>query len=261
MPMMPTRVPSFAPCLSNGSYIVIPACLCGKRERSAPPRCRNAAAAAADAAVQWGTAPGAYGSNASATFSTYGAGDMCPGGHADTPHGFNVPPENTYRSQMGPLVPLTTYYYRVGADTAGWSKEFSFMAPPVGAESDVRVILYADVGETYRDGSQSHWMEPSAVNTTNGAAGSAGAPPAATGGNVLSAVKKRVATRKLRGDLKTAGLIHVGDLAYATGYASEWDRFMEMVEPLAAAMPCVEKALLLLRPAWPAPHLASLSGT
>lgn len=32
-------------------------------------------------------------------------------------------------------------------------------------------------------------------------------------------------------------VVHPGDLAYATGYASEWDRFMAQIEPLSSAVP------------------------
>jgi len=31
--------------------------------------------------------------------------------------------------------------------------------------------------------------------------------------------------------------IHIGDLSYATGYASEWDRFMAQIEPLSSRSP------------------------
>merc|ERR1719473_1339928 len=32
-------------------------------------------------------------------------------------------------------------------------------------------------------------------------------------------------------------ILHPGDLAYGTGYESEWDRFMEQLEPLATSAP------------------------
>ena len=32
-------------------------------------------------------------------------------------------------------------------------------------------------------------------------------------------------------------LLHIGDLAYATGYESEWDRFMSQIEPLSSRAP------------------------
>merc|ERR1711871_590279 len=34
-------------------------------------------------------------------------------------------------------------------------------------------------------------------------------------------------------------LMFPGDLAYATGYESEWDRFMEQIEVLSDSMPCM----------------------
>lgn len=70
-------------------------------------------------------------------------------------------------------------------------------------------------GETYEDGSQYHWEEPSAVNTTVGIANLASAQ---AGGHV---------------DV----ILHPGDLAYATGYESEWDRFMSQISMMAARAP------------------------
>ena len=32
-------------------------------------------------------------------------------------------------------------------------------------------------------------------------------------------------------------VMHPGDLSYATGYESEWDRFMEAIEPISARAP------------------------
>jgi 3',5'-cyclic AMP phosphodiesterase CpdA len=60
-----------------------------------------------------------------------------------------------------------------------------------------------------------HWEEPAAINTTVGIANLVAAQPS---GHV---------------DV----ILHPGDLAYATGYESEWDRFMEQISPLAARAP------------------------
>ena len=58
-----------------------------------------------------------------------------------------------------------------------------------------------------------HWEEPDAVNTT-------------------------VHIAKL---FEMAGgvdlLLHPGDLAYATGYESEWDRWMAQIEPISRRVP------------------------
>ena len=34
-----------------------------------------------------------------------------------------------------------------------------------------------------------------------------------------------------------AGVLHIGDISYAVGYASEWDEFMSQIEPVAARVP------------------------
>ena len=60
---------------------------------------------------------------------------------------------------------------------------------------------------------QYHWEEPAAVNTTEGIASLFAAP----GGVDV--------------------VMHPGDLSYATGYESEWDRFVEQLQPIAAAAP------------------------
>lgn len=104
-------------------------------------------------------------------------------------------------------------YYRFGGSSpAKWSSIRSFIAPkPRSHNTPMSIIVTADMGETYEDGSQYHWEEPAAVNTTTHMA-------RIGGGNI---------------DV----ILHPGDLAYATGYESEWDRFMEAIEELASQAP------------------------
>jgi len=80
----------------------------------------------------------------------------------------------------------------------------------------MNIMVTADMGETYEDGSQYHWEEPSAVNTT------------------LQMIKIGQSGSK---NGKIDVVMHPGDLAYATGYESEWDRFMEQIEPLSSIAP------------------------
>lgn len=104
------------------------------------------------------------------------------------------------------------YYYRIGSEAHGWSVVRSFLAPkPVNPHAAMNILVTADMGETYEDGSQYHWEEPAAVNTTKQMA--------------------RIAAGAV--DV----ILHPGDLAYATGYESEWDRFMEQIEPLSSTAP------------------------
>jgi hypothetical protein len=47
------------------------------------------------------------------------------------------------------------YYYRVGSDAFGWSATASFKAPQaVAPHTPMSIIVTADMGETYEDGSQ-----------------------------------------------------------------------------------------------------------
>jgi hypothetical protein len=165
-------------------------------------------------AVQWGATSGTYDQTTPASHHTYGAPDLC--GAPANASGFHAP--GTFHEAVLPIgLPAPPrVYYRVGSPEHGWSTERSFAAPaPAGAHAPVSVIVTADMGETYEDGSQYHWEEPWAVNTTEHIA------------------------RKLarRGGPGVDLVLHPGDLSYATGYTSEWDRFMAQIEPISSYVP------------------------
>jgi hypothetical protein len=103
-------------------------------------------------------------------------------------------------------------FYKFGSPS-GWSSVRSFLAPkPANPDVPLSVIITADMGETYEDGSQYHWEEPSAVNTIT---------------HISTFVNEHGAEL----------VLHPGDLSYATGYESEWDRFMESIEPASSGAP------------------------
>ncbi|PNW76719.1 hypothetical protein CHLRE_11g468500v5 [Chlamydomonas reinhardtii] len=125
------------------------------------------------------------------------------------------------------LKPATRYYYRVGdpQGDGGWSKEYSFVsAPPAGPAGTVRALFVADMGQAEVDGSlEGSQMLPS-LNTTmlmyrdtlasyREAEASGGAVPPYT------------------------LLVHNGDISYSRGFSTQWDNFMQQIEPVAAAMP------------------------
>ena len=167
--------------------------------------------------VEYGTVSGRLESTASAAAHTYAPSDLC--GFPANASGWHHP--GYFHEATLPLPPerdtARRIFYRVGSDAYGWSDERSFAAPqPVGALGGaLSVLVTADMGETYEDGSHYHWEEPAAVNTTFQMA------------KWLSA----------RGGPGVDLVLHPGDLSYATGYESEWDRFMEQVEPLSSAVP------------------------
>jgi hypothetical protein len=136
---------------------------------------------------------------------------------------------------------LTSAPNQVGSSLMGWSAETSFVQPvPPNAEASLHITALADMGETYIDGAQYHWMEPFAINTTNYAEQHLLPHPLARNraashprGRVMSSLSRRAASDENLTDL----VLHIGDLSYATGYASEWDRFLSQIEPLASRVP------------------------
>ena len=124
----------------------------------------------ADAMVVWGpTAGGPYSSNASSEAATYEREDLCgfPTSVA-TSVGWSSP-FFWHSARVTGLVPGSrdVVYYRYGSATHGWSDELSFIAPPpVGPNVAINVLAIADMGMTPYDGTQNHWQEPMAGNTT-----------------------------------------------------------------------------------------------
>jgi len=103
------------------------------------------------------------------------------------------------------------YYYSVGNDEHGWSAEFSFKGPgSVDPHGELFAVMLADMGVTYEDGSRYHWMEIDARNTTD---------------HMIALTNQ------------TDIVLHAGDLCYATGYESKWDKFLTAIQPLAAHVP------------------------
>eukprot|EP00505_MAST-04D_sp_SCG-Rhode-Island_P005210 Stramenopile-MAST_4_protein_5210 len=104
-------------------------------------------------------------------------------------------------------------FYRVGSDASGWSDVHSFtQKSPEHLETpseQVNILVTADVGATELDGSHYHWEEPNASSTYRWMHGAAHADLA----------------------------VHIGDLAYATGYESKWENFMSQIEPLSSSLP------------------------
>lgn len=91
------------------------------------------------------------------------------------------------------------YLYRVG----GLNGSFS-----ISDSKSIRIGVIADVGATEPDGMSYHWEEPMASTTYN-------------------------LTLRRNPDL----VLHLGDLAYATGYAAKWDLFLDQMTPISGRVP------------------------
>ena len=76
-------------------------------------------------------------------------------------------------------------------------------------------------------------LMPFALNTGGEGSGKTGPPQ----GRVLSSLAAAARSSDGNGTVFTDLALHLGDLAYATGYASEWDRFLSQLEPLSSRVP------------------------
>ncbi|KAL5543906.1 hypothetical protein UlMin_007690 [Ulmus minor] len=125
-------------------------------------------------------------------------------------------PGFTHTSFLKDLWPNTKYTYRMGHYLNNgsfiWSKIYTFNSNPYpGQDSLQRVIILGDMGKADRDGANQYANnQPGALNTTD----------------------------QLIKDLKNIDFVfHIGDMAYADGYISQWDQFTAQMEPVASAVP------------------------
>lgn len=118
-----------------------------------------------------------------------------------------------HRALLKGLTPGARYHYRFGSDSLGFSEEFSFLAAPeVGPHTEFRGLMLADCGQAEPDMS----MEQSEMSPS------------------LDTV------RWMLRDLDEAdyALIgHFGDISYARGHVSQWDRCAPR-RPLRAPCRC-----------------------
>ncbi|KAG2446949.1 hypothetical protein HYH02_008103 [Chlamydomonas schloesseri] len=132
------------------------------------------------------------------------------------------------------LKPGTRYYYRVGdpLGDGGWSKEYSFVsAPAPGPASTIRALFVADMGQAEVDGSLEGSMMLPSLNTTT-----------LMYRDALASIREAEAAEEQQpGSGPTrppyALLVHNGDISYSRGFSTQWDNFMQQIEPVAARMP------------------------
>lgn len=144
---------------------------------------------------------------------TFSSHDMC-GAPARTV-GWRDP-GFVHTSFLKDLWPNSMYRYRLGHKLVNgsyvWSKSYRFRASPYpGQESLQRVVIFGDMGKAEVDGSNEYQnFQFGSLNTTN----------------------------QLIKDLKNIDIVlNIGDLCYANGYLSQWDRFTSQIEPIASAVP------------------------
>ncbi|XP_052626403.1 probable inactive purple acid phosphatase 27 [Lactuca sativa] len=121
-----------------------------------------------------------------------------------------------HTSFLKDLWPNTMYTYRMGHKLTNgsfiWSKLYSFNSSPYpGQDSLQRVVIFGDMGKAERDGSNEYDnYQPGSLITAN----------------------------QLTNELDDYDIVfHIGNLAFAKGYISQWDQFTAQIEPIASKKP------------------------
>ncbi|XP_062111438.1 probable inactive purple acid phosphatase 1 [Humulus lupulus] len=121
-----------------------------------------------------------------------------------------------HTSFLKELWPNTMYFYKLGHKKCDgsyvWSREYHFRSPPYPGQNSIqRVVIFGDLGKDEVDGSNEYNnYQHGSLNTTN----------------------------QLVQDLENYDIVFlIGDICYANGYLSQWDKFTSMVEPIASTKP------------------------
>lgn len=165
--------------------------------------------------LRWGAAPGSYQHAVAASSSSFAPDDLC-GAPANAEGWFH--PGFTHHATITGLTPGQTIYYSVGSISEGFTPEKAFKATQlVGPDRETRILIAADVGITEPDNSRQHWSVPT--------------DPA--GQERQANLTLQCLQQAPQADV----LLHVGDLSYATGFLSKWNRFMYEIESVASRTP------------------------
>ena len=117
--------------------------------------------------VRWGRSPGVLSSHTRAVASTYTAADLC--GPPANQSGWHAPGffHEAVLQLPAPSLSENKYFYSVGNDLVGWSPTRSFVAPtPPSPHSSLAILVLADMGVAYEDGTSYHLADPTAFNTS-----------------------------------------------------------------------------------------------
>ncbi|XP_042479445.1 probable inactive purple acid phosphatase 27 isoform X2 [Macadamia integrifolia] len=164
-----------------------------------------------------------YGNGQSQTsqVATFTKNDMWSGTNKNRTHHLATPlkspaadfgwhdPGYIHSAVMTGLQPSTSYSYRYGSDSVGWSDKIQFRTPPAGGSPELKFIAFGDMGKAPRDGSAEHYIQKGSIS-------------------VVDAMAEEVASGNID------SIFHIGDISYATGFLVEWDFFLHQIMPVAS---------------------------
>ncbi|KAG8388806.1 hypothetical protein BUALT_Bualt02G0163400 [Buddleja alternifolia] len=159
--------------------------------------------------VQYGN-----GQVAKSSVSTFSQKDMCTSLLESPAVDFGWhDPGYIHSAIMTALHPSTTYSYKYGSDSAGWSNQIKFKTPPAGGSDELKFVAYGDMGKAPLDSSVEHFIQPGSVT-------------------VIKAIGEEIVSSR-----GLDSIFHIGDISYATGFLVEWDFFLHLITPLASQLP------------------------
>ncbi|XP_028089671.1 probable inactive purple acid phosphatase 27 [Camellia sinensis] len=118
-------------------------------------------------------------------------------------------PGYIHSAVMTGLKPSSTFSYRYGSNSVGWSDQIQFTTPAVGGSDELRFLAFGDMGKAPRDASVEHYIQPGSLSVT-----------------------KAMASEVASGNVDS--IFHIGDISYATGFLVEWDFFLHLISPVAS---------------------------
>ncbi|XP_061353586.1 probable inactive purple acid phosphatase 27 [Gastrolobium bilobum] len=151
------------------------------------------------------------GKTATSVVATFSQDDMCSTPLLPSPakdFGWHDP-GYIHSAVMTGLKPSSTFSYRYGSNSVGWSEQIQFSTPPAGGSDELRFIAYGDMGKTPLDASKEHYIQPGALS-------------------VIKAIANDVTSNTVN------SVFHIGDISYATGFLAEWDFFLHLISPVAS---------------------------
>ncbi|XP_042479552.1 probable inactive purple acid phosphatase 27 [Macadamia integrifolia] len=150
------------------------------------------------------------GNSQTSAVTTFTQNDMCSSKIRSPAKDFGWhDPGYIHTALMTGLQPSTSYSYRYGSDSVGWSDQIKFSTPPAGGSAELRFISFGDMGKAPLDASVEHYIQPGSIAVTD-------------------AMAKEVASGNVD------SIFHIGDISYATGFLVEWDFFLHQISALAS---------------------------